>query len=118
MFKAIDSGAYLTIEENPDCSVPVAVWRISESDECSLDEYEGCPDFYYKKVMRLPVCEIETGMVREYEAFVYIMHEGAQKAIPSEKYMQLCLEGYSYFGFDEQLIIEAYNKSVMDATSD
>ena len=55
LFKGSKTGAYLTIEQKPDGTVPVAVWEVSERDERNLDIYEGYPTFYYKKEMILPV---------------------------------------------------------------
>ena len=52
LFKGSQSGSYLTVEPKKGSTVPVLVWRISERDEHHLDRYEGCPSFYYKKMMR------------------------------------------------------------------
>ena len=49
LFKGSKSGSYLTIEKQKGSFVPVAIWQVSESDESSLDVYEGYPSFYYKK---------------------------------------------------------------------
>lgn len=111
LFKGSKSGSYLTIEENADCSVPVAVWEVSERDEKHLDIYEGYPTFYYKKEMTIPIKGIKTGIVRERKVFVYIMHEDRLLGIPSEYYMRTCLEGYFSFGFCERTLFNAYYKS-------
>lgn len=52
LFKGSQSGSYLTVEPKKGSTVPVLVWRISERDEHYLDRYEGCPSFYYKKMIR------------------------------------------------------------------
>ena len=49
--------------------------------------------------------------VRELSAFVYIMHEDRQLGIPSPGYIRTCEEGYRDFGFDQQYLDEAYEKS-------
>lgn len=55
LFKGSQSGSYLTVEPKKGSTVPVLVWRISERDEHYLDRYEGCPSFYYKKMMRVEI---------------------------------------------------------------
>lgn len=111
MFKGSKTGSYLTIEKEEGCEVPVAVWSVSESDELSLDRYEGYPDFYYKREMDLHIKGIRTGKIYQRKAFVYIMHEDRELGIPSKLYVQTCLEGYRAFGFDKSKILEAINYS-------
>ena len=55
LFKGSKTGSYLTIEKKEGSCVPVVIWRISEADEKNLDRYEGCPHFYYKKMMKVKV---------------------------------------------------------------
>jgi len=111
MFKGSQTGSYLTIEPSPGSEVPVGVWEVSETDERALDRYEGYPNFYYKKEMMLPITGIRTGKVRQRKAFVYIMHEERRLGIPSEYYLQTCIEGYHNFGFDLDVLFEAYRYS-------
>ena len=37
LFKKSKTGAYLTIEENPDCTVPAVIWSVTSEDEAMLD---------------------------------------------------------------------------------
>ena len=55
LFKGSKTGAYLTIEKQKGSVVPVGIWEVSESDERSLDRYEGFPNFYYKTEMSLDI---------------------------------------------------------------
>ena len=55
LFKGSITGSYLTIEKKKGARVPVAVWETQESDELALDRYEGCPQFYYKTEMLVPI---------------------------------------------------------------
>ena len=57
LFKGSKTGSYLTIEPKQGCTVPVAVWSVSERDELALDRYEGYPHFYYKTELELPLTE-------------------------------------------------------------
>lgn len=111
MFKGSLTGSYLTIEPEKGCSVPVAVWEVTAEDERSLDRYEGFPSFYYKKEMELPVTGIRTGKVRRRKVFVYIMHEERDFGVPSSFYMRTCADGYRYFRFDLETLLEALTYS-------
>ncbi|MBO5318958.1 MAG: gamma-glutamylcyclotransferase [Ruminococcus sp.] len=107
LFKGSMTGSYLTIEKKEGSTVPVAVWEVSERDEQNLDVYEGCPNFYYKTEMELPVKIMKNGGTKTVKAFVYIMHEERKLGIPSRAYLQTCLIGYRHFGFKPALLMKA-----------
>ncbi len=111
LFKGSKTGAYLTIGRKDGSGVPVGVWAVTERDEAALDRYEGFPAFYRKEELELPVKSLTTGKTEEKDAFVYIMDEERDFGIPSEFYVQVCLEGYADFGFDEAFLKEAFEKS-------
>ena len=111
MYKGSKSGNYLTIEQAEGHTVPVAVWAVSESDERSLDRYEGFPTFYYKKELTVTLREMGSGSSREVKAFVYIMHEDRKLGLPAKEYVNRCTVGYEAFGFDTALLDEAYEFS-------
>ena len=111
LFKGSMTGAYLTIEKKAGGMVPVAAWEVTAEDELSLDHYEGCPRFYYKAEMMLPIKGIRSGKVRNRNCFVYIMHEDRPLGVPSQYYVTTCLEGYRSFGFDEKVLMQAYADS-------
>ena len=115
LFKGSKSGAYLTIEPKKGGKVPVAVWEVTADDELSLDRYEGYPNFYYKTEVEIPVIGISDRKVRKLKAFIYIMHEEHEIGVPSQRYVDICLDGYEAFGFDENFIYEALNISLEDA---
>ena len=79
LYKGSKTGSYLTIEKKKGSVVPVAVWEVTAADEHSLDAYEGSPNFYYKKNMKIRLSE--TGKM--IDAFVYIMHEERRLGIPT-----------------------------------
>ena len=112
LFKGSKTGSYLTVERCKGSTVPVAVWEVSEADERALDRYEGCPRFYYKKTLVLPVTNAETGEVARRRCFLYIMHEDRKVGIPSKYYMDVCREGYADFGFDAKKLSEAFKASL------
>lgn len=117
LFKGSKTGSYLTIEKKEGSTVPVAIWEVTESDEKSLDRYEGYPIFYYKKKMKLQYKGIRTGKRRTVDAFVYIMNEENPIGVPSIYYMKTCIDGYDTFFFDKNILINAYKKS-MEMCSD
>ena len=45
----IDGRGFATITPRADSRVYGIVWEITESDEASLDRYEGVPNFYVKQ---------------------------------------------------------------------
>ena len=112
LFKGSNSGAYLTIEQETDSSVPVAVWAVSAADEARLDRYEGFPRFYYKKEMDITYTGMVSGRKRKVRAFVYIMHEDRPFGIPSRQYMETCREGYDDFGLNRAILKKAFEDSM------
>lgn len=112
LFKGSKTGSYLTIEQSENGSVPVVIWDVTEKDEKALDRYEGFPTFYYKKEIKVRYKGIRTGHRRTVTAFAYIMHEERPIGIPNGFYMRTCLEGYDTFGFDRNVLLDAYDKCV------
>ena len=102
MFKGSRLGAYLTIEKEKGCEVPVGLWEVSERDIERLDAYEGFPSFYYKKSF---VVKCSDG--KRHRIFAYIMHEERKLAIPSPYYVRTCKDGYEDFDFDLDVLKEA-----------
>lgn len=112
LFKGSKSGSYLTIEKCKGSSVPVVIWEVTDSDEYALDRYEGYPNFYYKCELKVNYKGIRTGRRRTVTAFVYIMHKDRPIGIPSDFYMETCLDGYDTFYFDHSVLLAAYDKSL------
>lgn len=111
LFKGSKTGAYLTIEKQKGSIVPVGIWEVSESDERSLDRYEGFPNFYYKTEMSLDIKGIRTGKIRRRKCFVYIMHEERELVLPSRSYVRTCIEGYFDFDFNTKYLKQAIQDS-------
>ncbi len=104
IFKGSQTGAYATIERRKGSRVPVLIWRITESDETSLDRYEGFPAFYYKKDLKVTVND------EQLIAMVYIMNESRKIGVPSDAYFNILDNAYWKFGFDYGILEAAYNK--------
>lgn len=112
LFKGSKTGSYLTIEASEGSKTPVVVWEVTDKDEKALDRYEGYPNFYYKKEFIIRYKGIRTGRRRIINAFAYIMHEERPIGIPSNFYMETCMDGYITFGFDKNVLMRAYKKSL------
>lgn len=68
---------------------------------------KGYPSFYYKTEMTLDVKGICTGKLRRRRAFVYIMREERPYGIPASSYLSICGQGYRFFGFPVDKLLEA-----------
>ena len=106
-FKGSKSGNYLTIEPANGYTVPVTLWEVTPEDERNLDIYEGFPTFYRKENLTVRLDKDGT----EEEAFAYIMN-GHKYGVPTCRYFQTCEEGYMAFGFDRDILDEAFEYSL------
>ena len=109
---------FATIKKCKGYSVPVLVWKISEQDEKNLDRYEGYPQFYVKRNLKIYVTGLNGNHFGEVNAMVYIMTKKATDTrsinpIPSEHYYSILHSGYKRFGFDGKILTEALLESVM-----
>ena len=100
-YKLVFRRGVLTIEPSEGMRVPVGVWAVSKADEESLDVYEGYPRLYVKQFFRLAV----NG--KTVRAMAYVMTPGYQILPPSERYRNVCAEGYADFGFDTEVLMTA-----------
>ena len=116
LYKGSKTGSYLTIEKKKGSLVPIVVWEVTAADEKRLDDYEGYPNFYYKKEMKLPV-RLANGKTKKLTAFIYIMHEERELGCPSLAYIRTCKEGYRNFGFDQKYLETAYMRSTKEEDS-
>lgn len=98
LFRGNRENAYLTIEPKEGGVVPIVIWEVTEYDEQNLDCFEGYPILYDKKTIMLP-----DGT----KAFTYIMNNGLDIGAPTDQYLKTCIEGYEYFGFDTQILLNA-----------
>lgn len=112
LFKGSRTGSYLTIEPERNSIVPVIVWEVTENDERRLDQYEGYPVFYYKKVKTITYTDISTGHTQKCNAFVYIMDENRPYGLPSDLYLKICREGYHDFGIEQKFLNNAVIETV------
>ena len=99
--------AFATIVPSEGGAVPVAVWELKESDEKSLDRYEGFPSHYFKQ--EIPV-EMNNG--KTISGMVYIMNLRQSFGVPSKGYVQTVSEGYRNCRLDMSVLKDAIRQSV------
>jgi len=114
MFKGSLSGSYLTVEPFSGGSVPVVAWEVSAADEAALDHYEGFPRFYYKRDMKQVIKSIRNGKAKALDVFLYVMQDDRKYGVPSQRYVNVCRQGYAAFGFDQRILTKALNASAME----
>ena len=97
---------------NPEDSLPVVVWDISDEDWFYLDMYEGYPRYYVKR--EVPV-NINNGDF-DY-AVVYVMND-ARKGVcpPYEDYFDSIVSGCFDNGIDTEYLYDALNFSYDNET--
>lgn len=95
----------LTVVPSPGSSVPVAVWKISTSDEAHLDVYEGYPSCYGKESLHVDFSD-GTGC----SAMAYVM-TGGYLAPPSASYYKIVADGFRDCGLDEAALKQALKES-------
>ncbi len=90
---------HATVEKTGDEKdrVPVAVWEISETDEKSLDRYEGYPDYYIRE--EWPVC-LDDGA--ETTGMIYLM-KMIRQFPPRDSYYEGIADAYRRLGLEEQI---------------
>lgn len=111
LFRGSGTGYYLTIERREGGRTPVAVWEVTPGDEEALDFYEGYPRFYRKQDFKVVCKGIRTKRRRTVNAFAYVMDARRPAGIPTLRYLETCLAGYAAFGFDRNVLLDAYDRS-------
>lgn len=106
LFRGCPANAFATIEPDPDRWVDAVIWEIEETDERSLDRYEGVPTLYQKKM--IPVV-MDDG--KEIEGMAYIMDRRYRFGAPSSYYFSTILEGYRENGIPEEGLLRALVRS-------
>ena len=83
------------IIKDATCSVPVAIWNVSEKDELALDQrYQSCPTFFEKEYIEI---EIDGTKIN---AFTYILKESVANYRPPEtSVLNDMTHGYMEFAF-------------------
>lgn len=92
---------YLTIEKDDLSCVPIAIYKVSNSDKIRLDKYESYPDFYHIKDINVVIDG------KQYKCFTYIMNDGYKHMLPTFEYFKRCIVGYIEYGFNIRYLEKA-----------
>lgn len=98
---SMDGFSYLTIEKCDGYNVPLGLFEVSYLDIYFLDKYEGYPSFYSKCYIPIKIND------ENKKALIYVMNQDFDYHIPSEEYVNTCIEGYNYFDFDKSILDKA-----------
>lgn len=94
-------------EYSPGASMECAIWAITEECERSLDNLEGYPYYYEKKMV--PV-EFQGKIV---EAMIYYMVSDYQTpSRPSQSYYDMVIQGYHQHGMNTSVLHRAYESTI------
>lgn len=97
-YKLVFGDGLATIIKAKGSKVPITIWKIGDSDERSLDVYEGYPDLYTKKTITT-----DSGV----DVMVYIMNHYTKLYPPNTAYFNEILKGYNDFKFDVNILQES-----------
>jgi hypothetical protein len=92
---------YLTVQQKKNSQVPIGIYKISRSDECSLDKYEGVHTNCYRKELLILKANDEN-----IEGLIYIMNN-PQTYKPTDEYYNKIKIGYEEWGFDINYLFNA-----------
>lgn len=97
---------YADVVPEPGSQVLGVLWSIPREMLSSLDQVEGVPWLYNRKMV--PV----HSQGQRYEAYIYTMTPNARESVqnrePSRKYLQSLGRGYAQFGLSADQINQAY----------
>ena len=87
--------------------VPVVIWDIHYKDWESLDIYEGYPEYYIRKKIK-----VQKDSGKEISAIVYVMTKDRKGfSPPMERYFNVCEAGYIENGLDTKYLYDALRDS-------
>lgn len=109
VFRMSRTGHYLSVDLREGSSVNVAVWRLDEGQEQTLDWYEGYPRHYQKATVEVA----SDGLFgpKKVEGILYYLPEEREEGPCPDEYLQRVLAGYRHFGFDERPLLDAYDRA-------
>ena len=96
------------IERCEKSSVPIGVWRITESCEKALDVYEGYPSLYGKEFLNIDGIKDAFGSS---QLMIYTMNDQNRIGNPSPSYYETIQNGYDDFGIDPSPLVSAKHET-------
>ena len=95
-------GGVADVQKRKNSSVLGAIYRISKKDEKKLDLYEDFPKTYIKKYFKLHGKKV----------MFYYMPKKTKHVPPSQRYLNLIIEGYKDCGYRNNYIFISKNKKI------
>ena len=95
-------GGVADVQKSKNSSVLGAIYRISKKDEKKLDLYEDFPKTYIKKYFKLHGKKV----------MFYYMPKKTKHIPPSQRYLNLIIEGYKDCGYRNNYIFISKNKKI------
>ena len=95
-------GGVADVQKRKNSSVLGAIYRISKKDEKKLDLYEDFPKTYIKKYFKLHGKKV----------MFYYMPKKTKHIPPSQRYLNLIIEGYKDCGYRNNYIFISKNKKI------
>lgn len=83
------------------------LWRISDADLTALDEREGYPVRYHRKIVT-----VKDTFGAPHDAWLYFKKDEVPLNPPCNAYYQQVLEAYETHGFEQQIVHDAYKEAV------
>lgn len=115
LFRGTPGNCFCTVDLNKKGKkVPIGIFIVDDTDLINLDRYEGYPIHYRREMIKPKQMEIISWMnkgIKLVDSIIYIMNRGYYGA-PSERYMQVVLEGYENCNLDKEYLDKAYRKSI------
>lgn len=94
-----------TIAPNKKAVTPVLAWKLSATDEASLDIYEGYPNMYIKKTFDVELNGKQvTGMA-------YVMNKFRPLYVPAQSYFDCIVAGYKQAGMNIEYLKKALKQA-------
>ena len=113
LFKQSMTGAYATIEQDANCKVPVAIYKMTAEDEARLDKFEGYPKYYRKQEFFLPVWGLNgRKKMNRRLCIAYIMREHRLLGEPTADYFSFLDKGYGRWGFGREFLLKGLEDSI------
>ncbi len=94
------------IEDSKSDIVSGALWTITPGCEASLDEYEGHPFLYQKKIVAV-IHQIHGEM----KAMAYVLRRKTTLKPPAVRYVELISKGYRDFSIPMSQLFNAVNEA-------
>lgn len=105
LYRGSLTNSHATISRKKGSKVPVLVWEIEDSDERSLDCYEGYPSYYFKENIMVDIGG------KKKKAMVYIMNTFRLPGYPSASYVETIRQGYIDNALDMDYFEESLEKN-------